>query len=251
VAGSAAEAASGADLVITNVPDSPDVERAVMGPGGVLETLRPGSVVMDHSTISPAVSRRVAAAVEAQGSRFLDAPVTGGEVGAANGTLTIMVGGPAEAFERVRPVLAAEGKTIVHVSPENGAGQVVKLINNTLIATTLAAHAEALAFARKAGVDLDKTWQVLSSGLARSASGEAKWPRMVGGNFTPSFFLRFHEKDLSLALDASREADCALPLAALTAQLFRMGVAMGMGDLDNAAIAKVVAAINGLEEERP
>jgi 2-hydroxy-3-oxopropionate reductase len=246
VASSAAEAAADADVVITNVPDSPDVEAAVAGPKGVLETVRRGSVVVDHSTISPAVTRRLAAMVEAKGAQFLDAPVTGGEVGAANGTLTIMVGGPAAAFERVRPILEVEGKTIVHVSPENGAGQIVKLINNTVIATFLGAYAEGLALARKAGVEVEKVTQVLNSGLARSASGDSKWPKMVAADWKPSFFLRLHDKDLALAMEAARAAGCVMPLGATVAQLYRAGVQMGLGDLDNAAVAKVVAQLNGL-----
>ncbi len=246
VADSPAEVAVCSDVIITNVPDSPDVEAVLTGPRGVLATLRAGSVVVDHSTISPAVTRRLARLVEAKGGHYLDAPVTGGETGAAAGTLTIMVGGPVAAFERVRPVLEAEGKTIVHVSPENGAGQMVKLINNTVIAGFLGALAEGLAFARKAGLDLEKVTAVLNSGLARSASGDAKGPKMVSGDYRPSFFLRLHDKDLALAMEAARECGAVLPVGSVMAQLYRAGVAMGFGELDNAAVARVVETLNGL-----
>lgn len=246
VAGSAAEAAAAADVVITNVPDTPDVERALAGPDGVLETLRAGAVVIDHSTISPSVTERLAARVEAKGARFLDAPVTGGEKGAAEGTLTIMVGGPRDAYARVRPVLEAEGKILVHVSERNGAGQVLKLINNTVLATYLGAYAEALAMARKAGIDPETMVQVLGAGLGKSGLGDAKWPKLLAGDFSPSFFLRLHDKDLGLAMEAARSLGCAMPVGAAVAQLFRAGVQMGFGDLDNAGVARVVDAMNGL-----
>ncbi|HWP34619.1 MAG TPA: NAD(P)-dependent oxidoreductase, partial [Thermodesulfobacteriota bacterium] len=251
VAGSPAEVAARSDVVITNLPDTPDVEAVLTGPGGVLETLRPGSVVIDHSTISPAATRRLAALVEAKGSHYLDAPVTGGEAGAAAGTLTIMVGGSPAAFERVRPVLEAEGKTIVHVSPQPGSGQMVKLINNLVVAAFLGALAEGFAFARKAGLDPGAVATVLGSGAARSAIGELKVPKILAGDFRPSFYLRLHHKDLDLALEVARELDVALPVGAAAAQLFTAGVAMGLGELDNAAVARVVAALNGLEPAGP
>ncbi len=249
VAASAAEAAADADVVITNVPDGPDVERALTGPQGVLETLRRGAVVMDHSTISPAITRGLAAKVEAAGGAYLDAPVTGGEKGAAEGTLTIMVGGPAAAYERVKPILEAEGKNLVHVSTENGAGQVLKLINNTVLATYLGAYAEALALARKSGIADEKLLQVLGAGLCKSGLGEVKWPKLVAGDWKPSFFLRLHDKDLGLAMEAARAAGCVMPVGSIIAQLFRAGVQMGFGGLDNAAVARVVEAMNGLHEE--
>ncbi len=246
VAGSAAEAAAEADVVITNVPDSPDVERVLCGPQGVLESLRAGSIVMDHSTISPAVTRRLAGLVEARGGAFLDAPVTGGEKGAAEGTLTIMVGGPAAAYERVKPILEAEGRNLVHVSAENGAGQVLKLINNTMLATYLGAYAEALAMARKAGIEPEILVQVLGAGLGKSGLGDVKWRKLVAGDYSPSFFLRLHDKDLGLAMEAARNLGCVTPVGAAIAQLFRAGVQMGLGDLDNAGVARVVDAMNGL-----
>lgn len=245
VAGSAAEAAAGADVVITNVPDSPDVEAAVAGPQGILETLRAGAVLMDHSTISPVVTQRLATLVEAKGAQFLDAPVTGGEKGAAEGTLTIMVGGPKAAYERVRPVLEAEGKNLVHVAEANGAGQVLKLINNTVLACYLGAYAEALAVARKAGIEPQTVVQVLGAGLGKSGLGDAKWPKLLADDFSPSFFLRLHDKDLGLAMEAARSLGCVLPLGSTAAQLFRAGVQMGFGDLDNAGVAKVIDALNG------
>lgn len=246
VADSPAAVAARSDVIITNVPDSADVEQVMAGRGGVLETLRPGCIVMDHSTISPAVTRRLATLVEARGCHYLDAPVTGGEAGAAAGTLTIMVGGPVAAFERARPVLEAEGKTIVHVSPKNGSGQTVKLINNAVIAGFLGALSEGFVFARKAGVDVQTVARVLGSGLARSAIGDLKTPKMLGRDFSPSFFLRLHHKDLDLAMEAAREADAVLPVTSAMAQLFTAGVAMGFGELDNSAVARVVEALNGL-----
>lgn len=248
VADSPAAVAAVSDVIITNVPDSPDVEQVLTGPRGVLEALRPGCVVIDHSTISPAVTRRLAAKVEAAGAYFLDAPVTGGEAGAAAGTLTIMVGGPLAAFERVRPVLEAEGKTIVHVSPENGSGQTVKLINNAVIAGFLGALAEGYTLARKVGVDVETVARVLGSGPGRSAIGDVKTPKMLGRDFSPSFFLRLHHKDLDLAMEAAREVDAVLPVTSTMAQLFTAGVAMGFGDLDNSAVARVVEVLNGLDE---
>lgn len=245
VASSAAEAAADADVVITNVPDSPDVEAVVAGPGGVLETLRPGAIVMDHSTISPEVTRRLARLVEARGGAFLDAPVTGGEKGAAEGTLTIMVAGPKAAFDRVRPILEAEGRNLVYVSGENGAAQVLKLINNTVLATYLGAYAEALVMARKAGIEPQTLVQVLGAGLGKSGLGDVKWPKLVAGDYAPSFFLRLHDKDLGLAMEAARAFGCVLPIGSTVAQLFRAGVQMGFGDLDNAGVACVIDRLNG------
>lgn len=234
------------DVVITMLPDSPDVEQVVLAQGGVLEGLRPGSLVMDMSTISPAVARRVAAAAGERGSDALDAPVSGGQVGAQNATLSIMVGGPAAAFERARPILDRMGKNIVHVG-EAGAGQVTKAANQIVVAVTIAAVGEALLLAAKSGVDPAKVRQALLGGFAQSKILDVHGNRMLQRNFAPGFKIRLHRKDLAIALDTARQVGMALPATASVAELMNALIARGGADLDHSALVTVLEELAGAQ----
>jgi 3-hydroxyisobutyrate dehydrogenase len=214
-----AEAARNAEVVITMVGDSSDVEAVVLGPGGVAEGAARGSVVIDMSTISPAVTRRIAAELGERGVEMLDAPVSGGEPGAVAGTLTIMVGGKAEVFERCRPVFEALGKTINHMGP-SGAGQLTKLVNQIICSDTLLAVCEGLLFASKAGLDVQKVVAALSGGSAQSAMLTAMAPKIIGRDFRPGFFVMHERKDLRLVLEAAQELGLALPGTGLVQQLY-------------------------------
>lgn len=227
------------DVVITMLPDSPDVEQVVFGQAGVLEGLRPGSLVIDMSTISPAVARRVTAAARERGSDALDAPVSGGQVGAQNATLSIMVGGSATAFERARPILQRLGTNIVHVG-EAGAGQVTKAANQIVVAVTIAAVGEALLLAAKSGVDPARVREALLGGFAQSKILDVHGNRMLQRNFAPGFKARLHRKDLAIALDTAREMEMSLPLTANVAELMNSLIAHGGGDLDHSALVTVL-----------
>ena len=244
--GSPKEIATATDLVITMLPDSPDVEGVMFGRDGVLEGLQAGSLVIDMSTISPAVARRVAAAAGERGSDALDAPVSGGQVGAQNATLSIMVGGPAAAFERARPILERMGKNIVHVG-EVGAGQVTKAANEIVVAVTIAAVSEALLLAVKSGVDPAKVREALLGGFAQSKILDVHGNRMLQRNFTPGFKIRLHRKDLAIALDTAREVGMALPATAGVAELMNALIARGGADLDHSALVTVLEELAGVQ----
>lgn len=249
-ASSAAEAAEGADVVITMLPDSPDVEAVLLGDGGVLDRLAPGTIVADMSTIRPDVARTLAAAGAARDLRVLDAPVSGGEQGAVDATLSIMVGGEAAAFEAARPVFEALGRTVVHVGPA-GAGQTVKAANQLIVGGTLQLVAEALVFLDAHGVDRSRAVSVLAGGLAGSAVLDRKAPAMLAHDFTPGFRVDLHHKDLGIATAAAREAGVAIPAGSLAAALMGALRAQGHGDLDHGALLLQVEQLSGRSPAAP
>jgi 2-hydroxy-3-oxopropionate reductase len=237
--------AAQAQVIITMLPDSPDVEAAVLGPDGVLEGARAGSLFIDMSTISPSVAVRLAEAGRAKGIRVLDAPVSGGDVGARNASLTIMVGGDASDFEAALPVLQTLGKNIVWCGG-HGAGQTVKACNQLLVAITIEGVAEALTLGTKAGVDPAKIVQVLSGGMARCGVLELRGQRMVARDFTPGFRSRLHYKDLRIALAAGQSFEVALPATALVHEMFKSLVVAGRGDLDHTALLTRLEDLAGM-----
>jgi 2-hydroxy-3-oxopropionate reductase len=240
---SIAEAVSGVDVVITMLPDWPQVEAVTFGPEGVLENVKPGVLVIDMSTIRPETSRRIAEAGNTRGVRVLDAPVSGGEKGAVDGVLSIMVGGDAADFESAKPVFGALGKTIVHVGP-HGAGQTVKAANQLVVGGTYALVAEAIVLLEASGVDADTGLDVLAGGLAASRILDLKRKTMVAREFAPGFRIDLHHKDMGIVLSAAREAEVALPTAALVAQLISAARQQGYGSLDHSALLKVIEAFN-------
>jgi 2-hydroxy-3-oxopropionate reductase len=247
--GSIAEAVADADVVITMLPDSPDVERVVIGTDGVLAHLRPGGLLIDMSTVHPRTARLIAREGEALGIDVLDAPVSGGEPGAVTGTLSIMVGGPAPVVARARPVLTSLGTTVVHVGP-SGAGQIVKAANQMIVAGTLELVAEALIFLEAADVDREPALEVLAGGLAGSRVLDRKAPTMLARRFDPGFRIDLHHKDLGIAMDAARHAGISLPVGSLVAQLMGAARAQGLGALDHSALLVVLEALSGLSPNR-
>jgi 2-hydroxy-3-oxopropionate reductase len=233
-----AAVAERSDVVVTMVTDSADVEAVVGGEGGVLAGARSGSVWIDMSTISPAVTRRLGAAAAERGVESLDAPVSGGPPGAETGTLSIMVGGREDVFEACLPLLRTMGKTITRVG-DLGAGQVTKACNQVVIAATLAGIAEALVLGAKAGVDPALIRQALMGGYAGSRLLEVHGQRMIEHAFDPGFFVKLHDKDLHIVLDMARSLAVAAPITALAAQHFNALIADGDGELDNSAMLKV------------
>lgn len=229
------EVAELADVVVTMLPDSPDVEAVVLGPGGVLSAFRAGTVFVDMSTIAPAVARRIAAEVASHGGTALDAPVSGGDVGAIAGTLSIMVGGAQETFERMKPLFDAMGKNVVWIG-EAGAGQIAKACNQIVVALTIEAVAEALALAQKSGADPARVRQALLGGSAQSRILEVHGQRMLDGNYKPGFKSVLQRKDLRIDDAAAREAGLDLPGARLALERFDQLVTRGDGELDHSAL---------------
>jgi len=232
--------AEAAEVVVLMVPDTPDVEAALFAPGGVAEGLSAGKLVIDMSSISPTATKGFAARVKQKGCDYLDAPVSGGEVGAKQARLTIMVGGPQAAFDRARPLFEAMGKNITLVGVENGAGQTCKVANQIVVALTIEAVAEALVFASKAGADPAKVRQALMGGLATSRILELHGERMISRKFDPGFRIRLHQKDLNLALQAGRDIGVALPNTASTQQLFSACVAAGGAEWDHSGLVRAL-----------
>ncbi len=235
--------AAAAEVVILMVPDTPDVAHVLFGPGGVSEGLKPGTLVIDMSSISPIDTKAFAKKVNAQGCEYVDAPVSGGEVGAKNAALTIMVGGPDTAFARAKPLFDLLGKNITHVGSENGAGQTCKVANQIIVALNIQAVAEALVFASKAGADPAKVREALMGGFASSRILEVHAERMLKGTFDPGFRIRLHQKDLNLALSAAKDLQLCLPNTANAQQMFSSCVAHGGGELDHSAM---ILAIEGM-----
>ena len=233
--GSPAEVAAASDVVVTMVPDSPDVEAVLLGPRGVLERVRAGQWLVDMSTISPDRTRELAARVSEKGAELLDAPVTGGDVGARQGTLTIMVGGSAAAYERVLPVLQAMGKRIAHVGP-TGAGQALKLCNQILCAVNMVGLCEALSVAGRAGLDLHQFLDVLGTGAGGSWALANLGPKIVKRELGPAFMVRLMQKDLRLAQELGRGLGVPLAGTALAQQLFRGLESHGEGELGTQAM---------------
>jgi 3-hydroxyisobutyrate dehydrogenase len=221
-------AAEQADVIFTNVTDTPDVEAIVLGHRGVLSVARPGMIVVDHSTISPAATREMAAKLAEQGATLLDAPVSGGDVGARNATLAIMVGGDAPALERVRPMLQRMGKSITHCGPV-GTGQLTKLANQIFVAVTNLAVCEGLNFAKANGLDLQKTIDAVKEGAAGSWQLVTLGPRMIKGDFAPGFMIDLQVKDLNLVLDAAHSAGLYLAATQQADALFTDAQQAGRG----------------------
>ncbi|MFN8234007.1 MAG: 2-hydroxy-3-oxopropionate reductase [Actinomycetota bacterium] len=240
-AGSPAEAASRADVVITMLPDTPDVEHVVLGDDGVASAAAPGSLAIDMSTIDPGAARRVAEALAPNGIDALDAPVSGGERGAIDGTLSIMVGGEPAAFERALPLLEAMGKSVVHVGP-SGAGQVAKACNQLVVAATIEAVAEALLLAERSGVDAAKVREALLGGFAGSKILEVHGQRMLDRAFEPGFRARLHRKDARIVLEAAAATGTPIPsFEAVAAQLDRLVEDLDGGELDHSALYAALA----------
>jgi len=245
-----ADVARQSDIVITMVPDTPDVEQVIAGSDGVLGGLKRGAIVIDMSSISPVAAARLAGRVAAAGGVMLDAPVSGGEIGAINATLSIMVGGDDAAFARARPVLECMGnpERIVHVGNEPGSGQVCKVCNQMAIGGALAGVSEAMALARKAGVDPARVRQALLGGFASSRVLEVHGERMLTGNYAPGFRTKLYQKDLRIANEAAAAHGVAIPATALVSQLVNALVASGGADLDYSAVGTVLFELAGLEK---
>lgn len=236
---SAAEVAQRSDVVILMLPDTPDVAAVLFGEDGVDAGLSAGKTVVDMSSISPIETQAFAARVEALDCDYLDAPVSGGEVGARNAALSIMVGGKPEAFERVRPLFESMGKTITHVGP-SGSGQIAKVANQIIVALTIGAVAEGLLFASKAGADPAKVREAITGGLATSRILELHGKRMIDRSFDPGFRIALHQKDLNLALEGARALGMSLPATALTQQLFSACAANGGSGWDHSALVRAL-----------
>ncbi len=242
------DAVAGAEVVITMLPNHPQVEAVVLAAGGVLESAKPGTLLIDMSTIRPETSIEVAERAVEREIRVLDAPVSGGQAGAEQASLSIMAGGDDADFAAALPILEAVGKTIVHVGP-HGAGQVVKAANQLVVGGTYGLIAEAIVLLEASGVDAGVGLDVLAGGLAGSRILELKRKSMVAREFAPGFRIDLHHKDMGIALAAARQADVALPITGLVAQLVAAGRAMGHGSLDHSALLKVVEALSGAESK--
>jgi 2-hydroxy-3-oxopropionate reductase len=236
---SAKAVAQASEIVILMVPDTPDVAAVLFGPAGVAEGLTAGKTVVDMSSISPIETKNFAARINEIGCDYLDAPVSGGEVGAKAGSLTIMVGGPAEAFARVRPLFELMGKNITHVG-ENGDGQTTKVANQIIVALTIEAVSEALLFASKAGANPAKVRAALMGGFASSRILEIHGQRMIERNFEPGFRIELHQKDLNLALTGARQLNLSLPNTATCQELFNSCVAHGGAKWDHSGLVRAL-----------
>lgn len=233
--------AEAAEVIILMVPDTPDVETVLFGAHGVAEGLSAGKLVIDMSSISPIATKDFAARIAEMGCEYLDAPVSGGEVGAKQATLTIMVGGPDSAFARARPLFELMGKNITHVGSEPGSGQTCKVCNQIIVALNIQAVSEALTFARKAGADPARVRQALMGGFASSRILEVHAERMINRTFAPGFRIKLHQKDLNLALTAARAMDMALPNTAIAQQMFQVVAGKeGGAEQDHSALVQAI-----------
>jgi 2-hydroxy-3-oxopropionate reductase len=242
----AAAVAEHSDVIILMVPDTPDVERVLFGAHGVAEGLSTGKLVIDMSSISPVATKGFAERIAALGCGYLDAPVSGGEVGAKAASLTIMVGGATTDFDRAKPLFDLMGKNITHVGEAPGSGQVCKVANQIIVALNIQAVAEALTFAKKAGADPAKVRTALMGGFANSRILEVHAERMINRTFAPGFRIRLHQKDLNLALSSAREMGMALPNTAIAQQMFSTVVAAGGADLDHSALVQAIELMAGM-----
>ena len=245
-AGSPAEVAEQVDVVFTNLPDTPDVEKVVLGEKGILAGAHPDLIWVDNSTIKPASARALSLRLSEKEVRSLDAPVSGGDIGARNGTLTIMVGGPAEAVEEVMPVFQAMGKTVTHVG-DAGAGQVAKAANQIMVAAQMVAMGELLIFSQKAGVDPRKVVEAIRGGAAQCWTLDVKPARLFAGNRSPGFKARMQAKDLNIILETANEYGIPLPSATVDAQLYNAMLQKGMGELDNSAVVGIIEEMAGVK----
>jgi 2-hydroxy-3-oxopropionate reductase len=240
-----ADVAVNAEIIFIMVSDTPDVENIVLGETGLAQRLRPGQVIVDMSTISPASTRRLAQELETRGVEMLDAPVSGGEIGAINANLSIMVGGKEKIFQRVKPLFDVFGKNVVHVG-DHGAGQVAKACNQIVAALTIEAVSEALTFARKNGVDAARVRAALMGGFAGSKILEVHGQRMLDNDFKPGFKVKLHQKDLRIVMEDAHQLGIGLPGAALVAQHLNALMGSGDGELDSSAIVKVIERMSGM-----
>jgi 2-hydroxy-3-oxopropionate reductase len=247
---SCADTAARTDVIITMLPDGPEVEAAVLGPGGVLQGALPESTVIDMSSISPMVSQKIGAACAAKGVDFLDAPVSGGEPKAIDGTLAIMVGGKPAVFEKAAPLLRLMGATVT-LTGAVGAGNVTKLANQIMVACNIAAMGEALVLATKCGLDPEVVFQAVKGGLAGSTVLNAKAPMAIARNFKPGFRIRLHEKDLRNALLAAESVKVSLPLTSAVQQMLIALINSGSGDLDHSAIVTFIEEMAKTKVQRP
>jgi 2-hydroxy-3-oxopropionate reductase len=241
-----AEVAERAAVVITMLPDTSDVEDVAFGASGVMESLRPGLLIVDMSTIRPALARRIAREAREHGADALDAPVSGGELGAREASLSVMVGGSEDSFQRARPILRSMGRNVTWIGGP-GAGQVAKAANQVIVGVTIQAVAEALLLAARSGVDPARVREALLGGFAQSRILEVHGQRMLDRDFDPGFRSRLHRKDLAIAVDAGREAGVALPSAALVGEALSALVGSGGGDQDHSALLRVLEAMSGRE----
>lgn len=247
-AGSITEAVKDANVVITMVPASPEVEEVVLGENGVLDHVRPGSLVIDMSSITPQTSVDVAEAAQRKGVKVLDAPVSGGEAGAVEGALSIMVGGEQQVFDEAKPVLEALGKTIVLCGP-HGSGQTVKAANQLMVAVHIEALAEAVVFLQKSGADLNAALEVLGGGLAGSTVLARKKDNILADNFQPGFKIDLHHKDMGIVTEAARNVGAAVPAGALVGQLVAALRQQGDGGLDHSALVRAVRRLSGVQAD--
>ncbi len=239
------EVAAQVDVVFTNLPDSPDVERVALGSEGVIAGAHPGLIFVDNSTIKPETARYIAAELAKVGVRALDAPVSGGEIGAIQGTLTIMVGGPQDAFDAVLPLFRAMGKTVTRIG-DSGAGQIAKAANQIIVAAQMAALAEALVLVQKSGVDPQRVVQAISKGSAQCWALDVKPERLFRRELRPGFKAHMQHKDLNIVLDTGNTYGVPLPITAAIQQLYRAMLAAGNGGLDNSAVITVLEALAGV-----
>lgn len=243
-ASSPSDVASRVDVVFTNLPDTPDVEKVVLGENGIIEGAHDGLIYIDNSTIKPASSRMIAAALAEKGVLSLDAPVSGGDIGARQGTLAVMVGGPAQAFEKAMPVFQAMGKSIIHVG-DSGAGQIAKACNQIMVASQMVAMGELLIFAQKSGADPRKVIEAIRGGAAQCWTLDVKPPRLFTGNRAPGFKAYMQAKDLNIVMETARQYGIPLPSAAVDSQLFNAMIEMGLKDLDNSAVIAIIESLAG------
>ncbi|MFQ5658282.1 MAG: 2-hydroxy-3-oxopropionate reductase [Candidatus Methylomirabilales bacterium] len=244
------DVASVSDTVITMLPNSPDVDAVVLGTNGVLEGAKPGMILIDMSTISPLVSQKIYEEAKKKKVKALDAPVSGGEKGAIEGILSIMVGGDQDAFDAVRPIFQAMGKTITYMGPA-GAGGFTKLANQVIVAINLTAMGEALTLGAKAGLDPERLIKALSGGMAGSRCLEMKGPLITQGNFKPGFKIDLHHKDLGLIMEAARALQVPLPTTAVVQELFSALRAKGRGALDHSAVITLLEDLAGVQARIP
>lgn len=235
---SPAEVASQVDVVFTNLPDSPDVEKIVLGENGIIFGGKTGLIFVDNSTIKPAVARTIAISLAEKGILALDAPVSGGDIGAINGTLTIMVGGPSEALVKVRPIFEVMGKTITHIG-DAGSGQIAKAANQIMVAAQMVAMGELLIFAQKSGADPVKVVEAIRGGAAQCWTLDVKPPRLFSGNRQPGFKASMQSKDLNIVMETAKEYGIPLPSCAVDQQLYQSMLQSNFGNLDNSAIISV------------
>jgi 2-hydroxy-3-oxopropionate reductase len=244
-ASSPAVVAAQVDIIFTNLPDSPDVEKVVLGERGIIEGAHDGLIVIDNSTIKPATARLIAEKLAMKGIYSLDAPVSGGDIGARNATLTIMVGGDASALEKVMPVLQVMGKTITHVG-DAGAGQVAKAANQIMVAAQMVAMGELLVFAKKAGVDPRKVVDAIKAGAAQCWALDIKTPRLFDGNREPGFKSYMQLKDMNIVLETAKEYNVPISATEENTKLYQQMIEMGMGELDNSAVLGVIEKLAGI-----